>query len=71
MKTERIEIVSIARTDHNNLIQLLDIYKDVLDVVDIILKEKPMLGAKMAGSTTLGNQRVELRATIERIASHS
>lgn len=41
--------------------------RDILDGIEALLAERPMLAAVRVGSTTLGNQRAELKARLNEL----
>ena len=43
--------------------------REAVAAIDALIKDRPMLAAKMTGSTTLGNIRAELKSALEKARS--
>lgn len=46
--------------------ELLDIAKSAYIAIDVLIKDRPILAAKITGHTTLGNIRAELKAAVKK-----
>ncbi len=68
---EQLELVKRLKQENQDLKaqrdELLDACEAAFNAIEALLKDKPMLAAKVCGSTTLGNHRAEIKQTIIRV----
>lgn len=51
-------------TAENEIVQAL---QSAIIAIDVLIAERPMLAVKVCGSTTLGNQRAEIKAVLTKL----